>query len=127
MEPLELGWLAGLLEGEGSFMWQPGSGRNRGRIKIQVSMTDQDTVQMAAALMGGNSVYREPDRRENHSTCYRTHLQGKRAAALCRTLLPLMSQRRSSRIEELLKAYGESLNQPIGWRPTFQNRAKAGK
>lgn len=115
MNDFDLGWLVGLLEGEGCFMWHPA-----GRLKIQVSMGDRDVVERAAALMAldgaPNAVYAEPPRpgREHHSTMYRTHIRGRRARELGRLLLPHLGERRRERLAELL-----------GRGPTFERLYRA--
>lgn len=88
-------WLAGLLEGEGAFDAQ------RGKYpRIRLAMTDRDVVGRAASLMDTGirlSLHPAPTAPTWHS-----EVQGPRAAAIMRELLPFMGARRSARIAEVL-------------------------
>lgn len=92
-------WLAGLLEGEGCFIWYKQNGARYPR--IQVTMTDLDVVQRVADILGGNSVQAHaPDQFKRK---YVTKITGTRAVEWMRILRPLMGQRRGSRIDEILQ------------------------
>jgi hypothetical protein len=101
-------WLAGLLEGEGSFS----TSRNTvgGKVylypKIVVSMTDIDIIDRVSILFK-TSTYKIPETslRAEKLPQYRATLTGSRAASLMKKLLPLMGIRRASRIKEVLEAY----------------------
>lgn len=86
-------YLAGLLEGEGCFT------RDSKAIRLALAMTDYDTVQRAATLLGSR-VCGPYD--TGHKPSYRTTVTGKNAVAWMLTLYPLLSQRRRARIQELL-------------------------
>ena len=58
MKETDLTWLAGLLEGEGSFLKAPPSDPNCPRISLE--MTDKDVVERAALLMQGKAVKVNP-------------------------------------------------------------------
>lgn len=90
-----IAWLAGILEGEGSFA--------RGSYaRIDLAMTDLDVVRRAADIMGVDRVYEEPI--PGQKTRYRFGVYGRPAAAWMMTLWPLMGGRRRERIaEQLLK------------------------
>lgn len=103
MIPLrDLCWLAGLLEGEGSFM--PGEPSNANAPRISLAMTDSDVVHRAAALLGVHSVYAYT-RRKGCRTSYQLALRGARAAEVMQLLHPLMGARRKSQIERALATY----------------------
>lgn len=91
----DLIWLAGLLEGEGSF------DLHKGRYpRIRVGMTDRDVVGRAATLMGAKvrlSLKPAPAKAMFHA-----EVSGERATALMRLLLPHMGARRSAKIAEVL-------------------------
>lgn len=107
IEKEDLAWLAGLLEGEGSFML----GRNivNERLyhypKIVVAMTDEDVIARAAGLFG-TSVYVIPPT-EGRKQQWRAQKNGSGAAEIMVALLPHMGIRRSAKIEEILEEYGE--------------------
>jgi len=91
----DLLWLAGLLEGEGSF------DAHRGKYpRIRVAMTDRDVVGRAASLMDTKlrlSLHPAPNKATWHS-----EISGPRAAAIMREILPHMGARRSAKIAEIL-------------------------
>lgn len=91
----EVVWLAGLLEGEGSF------DAHRGKYpRIRLAMTDRDVVARAAALMDATirlSLHPAPAQPTWH-----TEISGERAAVIMRELLPFMGTRRSGRIASVL-------------------------
>ena len=97
-------WLAGLLEGEGTFSI-------RGTYPVvSVNMCDRDVVSRAAALMAldGPRVWEQFDARDQArgwSRSYVTAVTGARAAVLMRTLRPLMGARRGIAIDRALAAY----------------------
>lgn len=108
-----LAWLAGILEGEGSFMAM----RNIVNKKVYtypaivVSMTDQDTIATAAHLLGrkpyGPFSNERPRDTAPRKLMYRAILSGYAAASMMRRLLPFMGERRSSRIREILMAWDD--------------------
>jgi|SRR6185436_1993091 len=104
---IDLSWLAGLLEGEGSFMM----GRNtvKGKIylypKITVTMTDRDVIQRAADLLE-TSLYAIPNKRDDRLNQYRAQVNGTRAALIMSQLIPHLGNRRKSKINEILEQYG---------------------
>ena len=109
MNDVDLGWLAGLLEGEGSFMMSRNivSGKVYFYPKIVVTMTDRDVIQRAAELFG-TSCYNIPNKRPgDRLDQYRAQISGAKAAQLMLELNPQMGGRRSAKIQEILNAYGE--------------------
>lgn len=102
-------WLAGLLEGEGTF------DAHRGRYpRIRLGMTDRDVVGRAASLMG--SGVRLTLRRAPFAPTWHTEISGPRAEGIMRELLPHMGSRRSARIAEVLSVsvfrHGEGRSKP---------------
>lgn len=103
----DLSWLAGLLEGEGSFMMS----RNHvgGKVylypKIVVSMTDEDVIARVSSLFG-TSVYVIP-KVDDRLQQWRAQSSGAKAAELMNRLLPHMGERRSNKIKEILSLYGD--------------------
>lgn len=94
-EERDLLWLAGLLEGEGTF------DAHRGRYpRIRLGMTDRDVVGRAATLMG--SGVRLTLRHAPKQPTWHTEISGPRAEAIMRAILPHMGARRSGRIAEVL-------------------------
>lgn len=97
----DLYWLAGLLEGEGSFLKAPPSNPNA--ISIQLEMTDKDIIEKAASIM--KVPFFLPKRRKNYKQSFRLRIGNARAAEWMKQLKPLMGQRRQKQIEEALADY----------------------
>jgi hypothetical protein len=91
----DLLWLAGLLEGEGSF------DAHRGKYaRIRLAMTDRDVVGRAATLMGAQfrlALHPAPAKATWH-----TEISGPRAAEIMAEILPHMGARRSQKIADVL-------------------------
>jgi hypothetical protein len=98
----DLAWLAGLLEGEGSFIAGPPSAPRSPA--VQVSMVDGDVVERAAALLGV-SVTVVPSRREGWRTAYCARIRGARAVLWMKRLRPLMGVRRQAQIDRAAASY----------------------
>lgn len=91
----DLVWLAGLLEGEGSF------DLHHGRYpRVRLAMTDRDIVERAASLMGTSC--RVTLRAAPYQALWNANVHGEKAASLMRRLLPYMGSRRSGRIAQIL-------------------------
>lgn len=112
----DLGWIVGLLEGEGSFLLQGyRSGGPKVTPSIQLAMTDLDVVARAGEFLGGNQedpkIVRPAGRRTNgeaYKTIYRWRVSGHRAAEVMEQILPHMGERRSARIREILDVWKAS-------------------
>jgi len=103
---LDLAWLAGLLEGEGSFMLKTKRSYN-GTIAISLQMTDKDIVEKCAAILKTKvyGPYNSKQKKKNGEPKKETYLLtvfGTTAASWMMTLYPLMGERRKQKIEELL-------------------------
>lgn len=101
----ELYWLAGILEGEGSFSIkkQYNKGKGRSRPWIQIGMTDKDVIERVAKLLKVNC--RGPYN-INHlkwKPFYSCDVVGSRAAGWMMTLYSLLSQRRQEAIIKALE------------------------
>ena len=103
----EFFWLVGLLEGEGCF--SGGYHYKPNKVRIQLRMTDEDTVVKAQQMMGSQRVRSEKQRNPEHSVSYATNLEGRPAIELMHRMLPHMSNRRQKRIRELLDSYDPDL------------------
>ncbi len=100
--PRAIAWLAGLLEGEGSFM------TSVGYPEISVTMCDRDVLERAANVMGIPKVSpRDVARNEERgwSAAFEIDVSGSRAAEWMRRLRPWMGHRRTAAIDRALAAY----------------------
>ncbi len=95
----DLGWLAGILEGEGSFIQfkaEPGVPI------ISLGMTDEDVVAKAAKIMGVS--YHAGTKLPSGKTRWQFLVKGRpRAGRIMSTLHPLMGERRKGQIEKALR------------------------
>jgi len=103
----ELAWLAGILEGEGSFIlstsrWQ---GRKYRYARIALTMTDQDVVEKARVISGADCKLFEPTLKANRKQQYRLWIDGKNAVRLMNLLHPYMGNRRKAQIDEVLSRH----------------------
>lgn len=102
-------WLAGFLEGEGSFMKGTPSSPNMS--SVAVTTTDEDVIQKVASLWGVK--YHEirekrRDEKPHWKTAYVIRLRGYKAVELMKSLRPLMGIRRQQQIDKALAAYSGS-------------------
>ncbi|MBN8634368.1 MAG: hypothetical protein J0M07_03535 [Anaerolineae bacterium] len=108
MDDKDLFWLAGLLEGEGSFFKPMPSEPNRPRITLE--MTDLDTIQRVNQLFGQNYIHVIANNtiKAHWKTSYRITFRGKRAVACMQILYPLMGIRRKWQIESAIGKHLET-------------------
>ncbi|GAA4981160.1 hypothetical protein [Actinopolymorpha pittospori] len=88
-------WLAGLLEGEGTF------DLHRGKYpRVRVAMCDRDVVGRAATLFG--STIRLTLKPAPFQATWHAEISGARAVEIMTAVLPHMGARRSAKIAEVL-------------------------
>lgn len=107
---IELGWLAGLLEGEASFTMNSDS---KG-VRIQLAMTDEDVVLRALIIVQAITgkrhnvyCYDAPKSKPDWSAAYKLNICGKDAKKVMKKIVRLMGQRRRKKIWQLLNGYRE--------------------
>jgi hypothetical protein len=98
----DLHWLAGLLEGEGTFLVGPPSAPRTPA--VQVSMVDRDIIERAGALLG-TAVTVVPSRREGSKTAYCVRVRGARGVLWMHRLRPLMGARRQAQIDRAVASH----------------------
>lgn len=98
-------WLAGLLEGEGSFLRGPPSNPNK--IGVKLDMKDEDIVLRASHLMQVRSYQLDSGRKRNPkwSPIFRAIAYGRKAYSLMNKLCPIMGLRRKDQINIALASY----------------------
>jgi hypothetical protein len=99
----ELHWLAGILEGEGSFMRGPPSHPNQPGISI--SMTDRDVIERVRVLFGMSYVQCGDKRPGKWKPHYAVRVRGNSAVVLMKKLRPLMGQRRQGQIDRAIASW----------------------
>lgn len=103
VSPEDRGWLAGILEGEGTFTMNS-AGRNSPVVVL--SMTDFDVVDRAHALTGLGSVTTYQPSQPNRKPVRRWQIAtGHEAAALMAFVYPFMGRRRQARILEVVEPW----------------------
>ena len=101
----DIAWLAGLIEGEGSF------GFKKGCPRIEIQMTDADVVSRAASVLGVKP--RAPwIRKDGYKPVWACCAFGSRAIGWMMTLLPLLGERRRARIAEIVSLWRNAPNIP---------------
>lgn len=100
----ELGWLVGILEGEGGFQYGGGTQT------VRLEMTDEDIVLKTAALIykliGRMPIIREQFRgNKKHSATYIFSISGSDAQRVMRIIVPHMGYRRRQRIWQALNCF----------------------
>jgi hypothetical protein len=106
--PLDLAWIAGLLEGEGYFCVlsaSRGCGKNE-TLLVGCGMTDMDVIYKLQRVVGAGHVSIQVGLGK---TIYRWKLSNSDACALMTLLLPMMGRRRSVKIRELMAWYERKL------------------
>lgn len=100
----EVAWMAGLLEGEGSFMKSPPSSPNTPRVVIQ--MCDLDVIQRVAEMWGTSvSKTGHHKKNENWRPSWKVTLRSGPAIDLMTMVYPHMGARRKEQIEEAVAEY----------------------
>lgn len=99
----EVGWIAGLLEGEGSFILSP----SRRLPRVQMQTTDHDVLLRLSSVLGAGSVT-DVGSRQGRKFVWNFALSAMRdVEALLLQIYPLMGKRRRLQIDLLLGAICE--------------------
>lgn len=104
----QLHWLAGLLEGEGSFV--TGAPTEPRTPMLAINMTDEDVIQAVTDLCG-TTVMSRP-KIAGLKRMYRTSLRGGSAVSLMRLIQPLMGSRRQHQIEQAIACRAPKISYP---------------
>ena len=102
LEASQRAWLAGLLEGEGSFVAKHDARSSYPVIKVE--MCDQEVIDRAALLLD-TRVWFVPPGGEGWRPTYVAQIAGHRAAEWMRAVRPYMGLRRTAAIDAALSAY----------------------
>jgi hypothetical protein len=103
IDPPDLHWVAGLLDGEGTFLAGPPSAPRSPA--VQLAMVDRDIVERAAALLRV-AVCVVPARRDGWRTAYSARVRGFPAVLWMKRLRPLMGARRREQIDRAVASHG---------------------
>ena len=103
MDGFDLGFIVGLLEGEGSFCLK-GGGTKR-NVQAQCHMTDLDVLETLRARIGQGRISGPYANGRNRKPRYVYVLAGPAARQVMSLILPYMSKRRSNKIRELINGF----------------------
>ena len=102
MNLLELGWLCGVVEGEGSIMISFPKDRAC-RVTVSVEMTDKDVIDKLQQVTGVGHVTTNKSRNPKWKPTWSWRVQSKvDALELIKTIRPYMGVRRSEQIDKVL-------------------------
>lgn len=104
MDAYDLGWLTGILEGEGCFDLT-----SKGKPRVRLNMSDHDVVRRAAMLMGVGTIARRtlspsPTTGNPRKSQSGFAVVGWGAVGVMLLVLPGLGERRSARVREILAA-----------------------
>lgn len=102
MELIPLYWLAGILEGEGTFLSGPPSEPNSPIVRL--CMTDVDVVARAAALLD-RAVTPVRARQAHHKPPFVTQIKGAGAVALMAAVRPVLGPDRTAQVDRVLASW----------------------
>lgn len=89
---VDIGWVAGFMEGEGSFM-------GGSSFSVSAGQKTREPLERLQSLLGGTITF---DPKHHRSGMHRWGTSGSRAVGIALTLYPLMSARRRVQIENAL-------------------------
>ena len=107
--PMDLMWIAGLLEGEGCF--HGSYARNRTTV-ISLRMTDRDVVEKFAKLVGRPTARVNPQNGVTKKYMWACSVTGSASRTLMQMLLPHMGERRHKKIAEVLHYFDTRTRKP---------------
>jgi hypothetical protein len=104
---IDIAWLAGLIEGEGSFQWHSTP-------IITLQMTDKDVLERVSLLCGYGITSYTPRGKSTYKQVWGLRMAGSRAVAWMMTLYQFMGVRRRAKIAELLHRWKKAPGFPRG-------------
>lgn len=107
-------WLAGIIEGEGSFTHSRKKVGGAPLAKITINMTDQDVLERVASITKSNLLgpyTRKENNRKDYKPWFSVQMRGNKAIQWMMTLYSLMGNRRKSKIEEILISWKQHQSQ----------------
>jgi hypothetical protein len=97
-------FLAGVCEGEGSFgYWK--EGKNRRRIRLVVTMSDEDIIMRFKDFFNCGSITKVGPRQEHYKQCWTWSVGGLDALIVLEQMLPLFGARRTSKYYSMIDAF----------------------
>lgn len=100
------GYVAGVLEGEGSFMTTTGGHAPR----VQIHMTDLDVLETVQRVLGCGTISPVTKRQEHWKDAWTWRCSGNDAARVMDIVYPYMGKRRQEKIDEVRKVWYDRLD-----------------
>lgn len=104
----DVAWLAGILEGEGTFFMRSRNRKGKSFYLypvVSVEMCDEDVLQSIREVVGSGTVYASATnslRKTGWKVTYKLTWEGGKAIELMTLVLPYMHSRRAAKIREIL-------------------------
>lgn len=121
----ELGYIAGIIDGEGSFYIYLKSGGKSGRkyhrSALKIANTDTTLIQWLYDRIGGTIATSTP-KKENHKIVYHLAVEGPRLVNVINLLSPYLIIKRAQ--AEVVKSMQETMTYRIGFRLTDEMISK---
>jgi len=97
MDPCDVAWLAGILEGEGSWVR-----KGKDRVSVQVAMTDRDIVYRLRKITGVGNIFGPYKREAHHKELWVWSVGAiNHARDVTDKVLPYLGQRRKAKAVKL--------------------------
>lgn len=106
---VDVAWMAGLLEGEGSFVKR----KVGGLPAISIQMTDEDVIARLADMWGVKYHRSTDSRNPDWKPCFSCAIRGSNAVEVMKLVVPHMGARRSKKIRSLMDEW-EATERTIG-------------
>lgn len=102
LDPFEIGWLAGIIDGEGCIS------HHKYTYRISVSMTDKDIVDRLLTVTGVGSVFPKKVGQPHYKPCYTWQVNSPvDVMHILASITPLMSERRRETISKMADSLNE--------------------
>ena len=102
MKTLDLGWLAGIIEGEGWIGFNTTKSIHRCPC-VEVGMVDKDVIARVAGLFGKKVLGPYGPYTTNRQAHYQAQVYGKDAVRVLKLILPHLGKRRTKAAKKMLK------------------------
>lgn len=104
--PVEVAWLAGIYEGEGSCAITNGRA-----IRVEIVMTDKDVMERIQFTTGLGSIRTVPRRTEDYKEAYRWSIGSSDAVTFLQTIMPWLGSRRKERAQAAIDNWNNNKKQ----------------
>lgn len=107
LKPVEKGYVAGILDGEGTVTLSIKQKGGTEHLAVYVSNTELSLMKYLIAVVGAGKITRKLPAKTNHSVAYTYALYNQQALVLLRQVVPCMLTYKAGRGKLALKSYSE--------------------